>query len=695
MQSLTDARMSAKLPIKQVAGIASPLSEKADAIHALLAELTAVVPAADEPNACLEDALELAQLLADWTADTPVALSDFGVQLGRHLQEKHIKLSPVLKVQLLFWQTFFGALEEKSQLADELLQQQQRLRIMLITMALRDQSLLSDGQHPLLQFMQTLLQQGVYWYPQSGKDGTTFLDAAVEAVESLLAAGRRSELETVEQVARSFVDLSDKQQARAQMIEQRCAEGELGMAKIHQAQAKVIALLESLHGCALPEATLRFIGTILKGELQFILINDGENAAAWKSWGVIVKRLSQIFPPLSPEEDKPVEPEPPNRQQLYRDVQIIVGLLDEHVTVSAANQQVYDDGVSELRERLFEKLRGVAVPLAPFELLTVPDELSRIGAAVSPSLLKKVANLQVGDWFLFAGSDGQLLRCKLLLRPPELTQFLFVNRSGHRVLLKSVQDFSACLATRIAQPLVQIDSVAQALTLTLAKLQSLLEKNKALAKKAKESSVEVPLEITAPSVNVVDAAVNSAEQNVAAVNGRDDIAPSAANKTPAEIEIASVDNVVSAAAQSVESSPEHHPAINRKSAAQKALQEARVLEKLEIRRERLTANTHRHEPLAEAASGKSALEQAAKLNIGAWLELPQVDSETLQRCKLVAIMRSTNTYIFTNRQGIKVAEYDLPTLAALMERSAVRIVSNGDDFEGQLSKVVLTLRRDT
>src|SRR5690606_36799779 len=126
-------------------------------------------------------------------------------------------------------------------------------------------------------------------------------------------------------------------------------------------------------------------------------------------------------------------------------------------------QQIYEDGVGDLRERLFEKLCGISVPLTTFDPLTMPDELSRVGAIVSPSLLKKAAGLKVGDWFLFSNSENQLVRCKLLVRPPEVEQPLVVNRSAQRVLQICVQDFSACLVTRIDTPLPSESYFDQAL----------------------------------------------------------------------------------------------------------------------------------------------------------------------------------------------------------------------------------------
>lgn len=615
----------------------------------LISALAAVIPVSGEDSDLLDDVNALATIIAGFDPDSASGC-DLRAHLGQHLKKYATALSPALKAQLLFWQTVCDFLEEKSLLDPQLLTELQRLRPAFLALALRDQNQVMDAQQALRKFFEQLLREGIYWYPQSGKEAAAFGEALTQAVDRITAAARNTDGAQLTSAAQTFITLVDKQKTRAEMMEKRCSESESGMAKIHRAQIKVISLLDSLSGCALPETVLIFVCTTLKNELQFILINEGEAAGAWQSWCAIIKRLPQIFP-VQEGPDQSVEPEPPNRSQLYRDVQIIVGLLDEHVTVSAAQQQSYDQGVEDLRERLFEKLRGINAPLVPFLPLTVPDELSRIGAAVSPSLLKKAAGLQPGDWFLFSNSEGQLLRCKLLLRPPEVEQLLFVNRAGHRVLQKSVQDFSACLATRIAIPLAAENVFERAIALAVAKLSALIEKNRALPEKIK------------------------------------------VQQAPAETAQQSPNEITATAQLLTDSKPSASPASDRKSAAQKALQEARVLARLEIRRERQRTQIQ-SSPAKVTIGADSNDEQVASLNPGAWVELPQANGDAL-RCKLVAIMRSSDTYIFTDRSGAKVAEYKRTALAALLADNSARIISNGDDFEGQLSKVVLTLRRDT
>ncbi len=509
------------------------------------------------------------------------------------------------------------------------------------------QQLLSDSPHLLADpegwlrpCLSMLLAQALAWYA-SGKESRDFFEAAQTFVTHVGQG---------ETAAKPLLALINKQQQRALMLEDRARDSELGMAKIQRAQMSVAALLNQLVGLGLPDTVNQFVRTTLKGELQFVLINDGESAPAWKSWQAVIQHLAQVFPVSTG------DVEPPNRQQLYREVQILVGLLDEQVTVSASQQEAYDHGVEDLRERLFERLRGQEVPLVNFAPLAEEDELHRAGVSLSPAVSKQAASLKPGQWFLFSPEDGHWIRCKLLLCPPDFAGLFFVNRSGQRVLTKTPQEFSACLATGVARPLKLTGVYEQLLEQALAPL----------AQKAEA---------------VLEAKAAQAE---AQVDTDSHAAPRTEVSIPQE--------------QEAEPSPDVPitPATNRKSAAEKALQEAWVLDKLQQRREsrELRAATADAEaaPATDQDRRVLASDQVENLNIGALLDIELAGE--LRRCKLVAIMRANEFYIFTDRRGVKVAELEKANLLTLLTEGKAQVHSQGDNFEGQLTKVVKTLRRE-
>jgi hypothetical protein len=77
----------------------------------------------------------------------------------------------------------------------------------------------------------------------------------------------------------------------------------------------------------------------------------------------------------------------------------------------------------------------------------------------------------------------------------------------------------------------------------------------------------------------------------------------------------------------------------------------------------------------------------------AWVKLPIMEG-TLTPCKLVAIIPATETYIFANRAGLKVADYTASQLAHMIVTENSEILDTGAEFESALATVVSGLRED-
>ncbi|WP_100640420.1 DUF1631 domain-containing protein [Marinobacter salexigens] len=103
------------------------------------------------------------------------------------------------------------------------------------------------------------------------------------------------------------------------------------------------------------------------------------------------------------------------------------------------------------------------------------------------------------------------------------------------------------------------------------------------------------------------------------------------------------------------------------------------------------------EPLDDAIVEKDAKEvpeqwfkQADSLRVGAWVELAREEGKL--RCKLAAVIRATGKYIFVNRSGAKVAEYQRDELAAAMANGAVSMLDDGLIFDRALESIIDNLR---
>ncbi|TBW54484.1 DUF1631 domain-containing protein [Marinobacter halodurans] len=84
------------------------------------------------------------------------------------------------------------------------------------------------------------------------------------------------------------------------------------------------------------------------------------------------------------------------------------------------------------------------------------------------------------------------------------------------------------------------------------------------------------------------------------------------------------------------------------------------------------------------------LEMAQKLRVGSWVEL-QAEGQKL-RCKLAAVIKATGKYIFVNRNGAKVAEYDQADVARALATGEVSMLDDGLIFDRALESIIDNLR---
>ncbi|WP_345799747.1 DUF1631 domain-containing protein [Marinobacter bryozoorum] len=90
--------------------------------------------------------------------------------------------------------------------------------------------------------------------------------------------------------------------------------------------------------------------------------------------------------------------------------------------------------------------------------------------------------------------------------------------------------------------------------------------------------------------------------------------------------------------------------------------------------------------------GVQWLEKAAGLRVGCWVEMPR-DNGRL-RSKLAAIIRATGKYIFVNRNGAKVAEYQQEELALALSEGRVVLLDDGLIFDRALESIIDNLRHN-
>jgi len=87
---------------------------------------------------------------------------------------------------------------------------------------------------------------------------------------------------------------------------------------------------------------------------------------------------------------------------------------------------------------------------------------------------------------------------------------------------------------------------------------------------------------------------------------------------------------------------------------------------------------------------EESIKMVDSLRVGSWLEFH--DGDTTMRCKLAALIRVTDKYIFVDRSGIKVAEKNKNSLLEMVQAGEVSMINDGLLFDRALESVIGNLR---
>jgi hypothetical protein len=273
----------------------------------------------------------------------------------------------------------------------------------------------------------------------------------------------------------------------------------------------------------------------------------------------------------------------------------------------------------------------------PLESQKLTDEAT---VSVSKGLIKKVSQFKRGSWLIWQEKD-KTIRCMLASVMPELEEVLFVNRAGSKALQASLE--------RLAYKY----SIKEASLLPNERLFSI-----------------VYLEFT--------------KQLVQNYFTKED-----ADAAEAENELAKIEQEKQARKQASEQAKKEALAIEKaqKEAEEKALQEQKQREE----QERLSALEAEEKEQSEKE--QQAREMLNSINLGDWVEMEK--NAAVIQCKLSLKMKSSDKFIFTDKNGLKTGEYrGASELIPMILKKRFRILSNENQGDNSLTRIIGSIRGD-
>lgn len=522
-----------------------------------------------------------------------------------------------------------------------------------------------NANHPLRQLFECVLTRAITWHPRDAKPNQQFFEKLSQLIH--LAQVLPEEADTFLIALQEFCLWDDAEEKRAAMLESRLCESELNHLKMLTAECRVLDLInEALTGCQLPLAIIESIPSTLKSELQHCAFTAGIGSPFWKTWQRLLPLFANVFN---------INEQSTDDQQLYHHIPAMLEELERSTRMDISNPEHYQQFVDHLNDALMHIIKKQSLPLSTLEMLPYPPGHSDTRTRVTDSILQQSAGIQQGNWILFTGEDGNVIRCKLALKNETTDQLLFVDRTGRKVMIKSNKDFALCLSTGIAKPLKHI-SLTDLIDELINALITLYENNVDQQQQAQaERKQQEQLQQQQEELKQQQLTLEKQQE--------------AERKSREEQKIREEQQ-----RRSLEFSEQ------RRRAAEKALAEAKALADEKIARaieSALAEKKHQEEqqdlPSTTQMQQLIAQQNINALNVGAWIERFD-EQQQKQRCKLAVYIASAGKYIFVDNLGRKVAEYQREQLLEAFLTEQVAIINNGDKFEDQLAKVIRSLRKD-
>ncbi|MGE8498732.1 MAG: DUF1631 domain-containing protein [Pseudomonas sp.] len=354
-----------------------------------------------------------------------------------------------------------------------------RLQIPMLKVAVLDKTFFSRGSHPARRLLNEIASAALGWGEQDDAQRDSLYQKIEQVVMRLLNDFADDPVIFSELLA-DFLAFTGDERRRSELLEQRTRDAEEGSAKAELARREVEhALNERLLGKTLPEVVVRLLQEAWSKVLMLTCLKHGVESAEWQA---ALETMDDLVWSVEPHED------PEARLRLLELVPGLLKALREGMASAAFDPfstseffsqlealhvqafqrfkrnlqeaerpaDVDQAAISEQHEALAEM--GLELPLldlppaeeedapamvevveeivllAPGETRASEPEVSLPDDDVS---LQQVDSLRVGSWVEFQEDEEHKVRCKLAAIIKPTGKFVFVNRTGMKVLEKT------------------------------------------------------------------------------------------------------------------------------------------------------------------------------------------------------------------------------------------------------------------
>ena len=350
-----------------------------------------------------------------------------------------------------------------------------RLQIPMLKVAVLDKTFFSRGSHPARRLLNEIASAALGWVDQDDAQRDSLYQKIEQVVQRLLNDFVDDPAIFSELLA-EFMAFTGDERRRSELLEQRTRDAEEGSAKAELARRQVEhALNERLLGKTLPEVVVRLLQEAWSKVLMLTCLKHGVESDEWQA---ALQTMDDLVWSVAPHED------PEARLRLLELVPGLLKALREGMASAAFDPFSTSEFFSQLEGlhvQAFQRFKravpeaetaivedaahtdpseaGIELPLlelpaaeevedAPAMVEVVEEIILLAPGQTRPQepdvvlpdddeALLQVDSLRVGSWVEIQEDEEHKLRCKLAAIIKPTGKYVFVNRTGMKVLEKT------------------------------------------------------------------------------------------------------------------------------------------------------------------------------------------------------------------------------------------------------------------
>jgi hypothetical protein len=327
-----------------------------------------------------------------------------------------------------------------------------RLQIPMLKVAVIDKSFFSRGSHPARRLLNEIASAALGW---GGRDDTQrdSLYARIDQIVQRLLHDFVDDPAIFTELLVDFLAFTSDERRRSELLEQRTRDAEQGRALAELARQRVQqALNDRLLGKTLPQVVVRLLQEAWSKVLLLTCLKHGDQSLEWKSG---LQAMDDLIWSVETHD------EPDSRQRLLELVPGLLKSLRDGLSSAAFDPFATSEFFSQLEVLHVQAFSHVPRSLAEAAsgeqmesdngtaMMAVVEEIILVGPGeqiqTEPSLqlpaddegLMQVEKLRLGSWVEIHEDESHKLRCKLAAIVEPSGRYVFVNRTGMKVLEKT------------------------------------------------------------------------------------------------------------------------------------------------------------------------------------------------------------------------------------------------------------------